>query len=380
MSAEIKKIDQPKRDRPALVVYHANCIDGAASAYLLAKSMKVLSPGMPRVLSKIYSLVAKAMKVSSPNPAEHLTFIPYEHANFVNDQQKIKEALKDNIDIYFLDVAPPAKFMNELIEISNNGDKKIRSISVFDHHNTTAKTLLPYKEVLAKMTSPKINLKIESTGLSAVKLVWNELTGNHNYPDYLKLVNKMDRSNLKTREEFAAAAYIDAHDISSPQQALKTLAKIAKISFNTMAERGRPIAAHQKILIDNLFNRVRLAEIEILPDMVVKAPIVNADVKNFGRQISGRLIELGEKHNSKVALAWYQQQNGAVTMSIRTTGEPDAGAIANHLRKTMKNVTGGGHKDSAAVHFASLCDFANQVDIKTEDPTTKKRPVIKPCV
>jgi len=359
MSAEVKKIDQPRRDRPALVVYHANCIDGAASAYILAKSM-----GM-----------------QNPLRSKYLKFLPYEHACFQRDQQAIIESIQDNMDIYFLDVAPTAGFTKELIDLSYSGQsKRIRSITIFDHHNTTSKTLVPHKDYLEKLESPKVSLNIEDTGLSAVKLVWNELTGNHNYPDYLKLVNKMDRSNLKTREEFAAAAYVDAHDISSPQQALKTLAKIAKISFNTMAERGRPIAAHQKILIDNLFNRVRLAEIEILPDMVVKAPIVNADVKNFGRQISGRLIELGEKHKSKVALAWYQQQNGAVTMSIRTTGEPDAGAIANHLRKTMKNVTGGGHKDSAAVHFASLCDFANQVDIKAEDPTTKKRPVIKPCV
>lgn len=343
MSAEVSKNNQPTQTKPVMVVYHADCIDGAASAYILAKSMGIQSPGR----------------------SKYMTFIPYEHSCFEKDQQTILNSLKDNMDIFFLDVAPRKDFLNELIALNETGYAKIKSITVFDHHNTTTRTLMPYKEYFENIPSLKIKLKIESNELSAAKIVWNEKMAGKQCPDYLKIVNLMDKSNLRTRDEFAAAAYIDTHKITTPRDALKTLSTIAKMTFNTMAERGRPVADHQKTLIDNLFTKTRLAEIEILPGQTIKVPIVNADVKNFGRQISNRLVELGRQYDAGVAFAWFEQKNGAVTLSIRTNGEPDAGQIANHMRKTM-DATGGGHKDLAAVHFSSLQEFVKHIDSKTE--------------
>src|SRR5690606_2001300 len=118
--------------------------------------------------------------------------------------------------------------------------------------------------------------------------------------------------------------------------------------------RGRHSSHDKDTKIEKLLEGVNIIPLQILPNTApVPVAVVNGDVKQYGRKISEKLVELGKKSGGNIAFAWYMQKNGTVSMSIRTDGEPDAAKVAEHLRKTM-GVTGGGHAGAGAVHFASL--------------------------
>ena len=199
--------------------------------------------------------------------------------------------------------------------------------------------------------------------MSAALMVWQKMMPNEPIPAVLGMIDKMDGDarGLLTPHDFAAAAIIDTRDISTPWKAFSALRGLASITFNDMAKRGRPMVRDQdrriKRVLENSYI-VPLPLVEGQPPQ--KVLMVNADVKQFGRHISARLIEAAKDQGADVSFAWFLQKNGTVTASIRTDGNPDASEIATYLRKTM-GVTGGGHDSAGAIHFPSLFDFARHI-------------------
>lgn len=60
------------------------------------------------------------------------------------------------------------------------------------------------------------------------------------------------------------------------------------------------------------------------------------------------------------------QGNGRITMSIRSNGELDASKVAELLCRTL-GIKGGGHETSAAVHFKSLKQFSESIELCSHD-------------
>lgn len=338
------------KGKPLVIVYHDDCVDGAACAWAVAKAHG-----------------------ADKGKHDNVTYIPYAHHDKGKAEDKIRAALQEDATLYFVDVAPTKEFLDEMMTPGKDGKAKVRQVNVMDHHESQTRALEGYAPPDVEGGQPALELLIDPNLHSAAKMVWQELLPDEPPPPVLDVINLMDgdAKGLKTPQDFAAAALIDTKDISTPERAFETLRGLAKETFNEMAMAGRPLVEDQQAKIDWLLKNAQTIEMQILPDQPpVKVAIVNADVKQFGRQISARLVEEGQKAGSGVAFAWHMQKNGAVTMSIRTDGEPDASKIADYLRDTM-GVTGGGHDGAGAVHFASLFHFAAEMPFRNAKPLHK---------
>jgi len=344
--------------KPLVVVYHADCIDGAACAWAVAKAWGQDDP--------------RARKNSN------ITYIPYAHHDVEQAEDTIRAALGKDAEIYFVDVAPTPAFLDELMTPDDNGAAKVQKIRVIDHHVSAGDMLAGYTPpaVPAGMDAPELNIRIDKTRRAAAALVWEELMPGTPAPDVLNVIDKMDgnAAGLTTPQDFFAAALVDTFDITTPEKSLHTLRNLARMTFNDMARRGRHISHDQDTKIEKLLETANIVHLQILPDAPpVPVPVVNGDVKQYGRKISEKLVELGKKTGSNIAFAWYMQKNGTVSMSIRTDGEPDAAKVAEHLRKTM-GVTGGGHACAGAVHFSSLFEFARHMPFAAATPPADAAP------
>jgi hypothetical protein len=200
-------------------------------------------------------------------------------------------------------------------------------------------------------------------------MVWEKMLPGERAPEVIEVINRMDGAagGLVTPRDFAAAALVDTSDIRTPQQGFRALRGLATMTFNQMARKGFTTLVDQDMRIEKALAGAATVKLEVLPGQEpVPVAVVNADIKQFGRRSWQRLQELGDAAGSGVAFAWHMQQNGTVSMSIRTGGQPSAAAIAAHLRETM-GTTGGGHDTAAAVHFPSLFAFARSMPLSSAD-------------
>lgn len=331
-----------KEGKPLIIVYHADCVDGCACAWGVAKAHGV---------------------DLEPEKQKNVTYIPYGHHNQEAAEEQIRAALQGDATLYFVDVAPKKPFLDELMTPDKEGRAKVNLIRIIDHHESEIKDLLGYKPPEVDGPQPGLIIHLDPHARSAAKIVWEDLNGGEPMPAVLEVIDRMDgaATGLKTPSDFAAAAHVDAQDIKTPSSAFRTLRGLALSTFNQIAAAGRNTLEDQALKIDKAMENLSIIHLQVLPGQPeVPVAIVNADVKQLGRAISQRLTEEGKKAGSGVAMSWYMQKNGAVTMSIRTDGHPDASKIAAHLRTTM-GVTGGGHEGAGAVHFKSLFEFARHM-------------------
>lgn len=346
----------PPEHKSLIVVYHGNCLDGAASAWVVARACGV---------------------EQGSTDSTSVTYVPYDHYDHAKAKKAIRRALTQESTLYFVDCAPEKSFLDELMTPAKSDNGKVKSIHVLDHHKTAYTTLQGY---LAPASSTvQLTIDIDPKRLSAAKMIWEKLLPQEISPAILDLIDMMDGAaeGLKTPESFAAAALVDAQDISSIKRAFASLQGLAKLAFNEIVLRGKYIAADQDTRISELLESTMVATVKVLPNTdPIEVPIVNGAVQYFGRQVSFRLIELAKEHGAGVAFAWYMQKTGAVTMGIRTNGNPDASVIAAHLCKTM-GVTGGGHPTAAAVHFPSLLKFSQHIVLKDKSAEPHRKPIDK---
>lgn len=338
---------QARKDgKPLVIAYHADCIDGAACAWS----------------------VAKAWGVADEKPdaqKSNITYVPYAHHDVEAAEQEIRKALTPDAELYFVDVAPTAAFLDSLMTPDENGHAKVEKIHVLDHHVSAADMLANYKAPAAPAgsTVPALEMKIDKTRTAAATMVWEHMFPDKPIPDVFHMIDKMDgnAAGLTTPQDFFAAALVDTFDITTVEKSFHTLRTLARMTFNDMARRGRHVAHDQDTKIQKMLETANILSIQILPGTApVSVPVVNGDVKQYGRSISEKMVALGQETGSNIAFAWYMQKNGTVSMSIRTNGDPDCAKVAEHLRKTM-GVTGGGHAGAGAVHFSSLFEFARQM-------------------
>jgi len=326
-----------------VVVYH-NDADGAASAYI----------------------VGEALNISNSN---NVKFVPYDHAKRKCVEAEIIGSLQENTKLFFVDVSPKKDFLDELMSPDQHGQNKLKSVSIIDHHASAAKDLADY---LYKAPSanddniaPKLDIEIDPDCSSATKMVWNRFKTSEDaaMPDWVKIIDMLDRNNLSLQKEFAAAAYVDTKRVDgSPEEAMKSIKSLTKLSFDFMARSGYPIIRAQKETIKQLIRCAHVVDIEVLPNKTMQVPMVTADVRNYGRQIDKYLNLLGKIKGQGLSFAWYQKSTGEVNVSIRSNGTPDAGEVAKHICDTVKGSEGGGHNNSAAVTMPSLSSFNRFVE------------------
>ncbi len=325
-----------------IIVYHAHCIDGAASAWTVAKA---------------FNIEDNTAKVS---------YIPYEHFNKADSEQRIREALIENADLYFVDCCPEKIFLDELLSPNQNSLPRVKALHILDHHLTADDVLQSYLLEQHNTESPPLDVYIDPRQQSAAEMIWHHLIPSEPPPALIGLINQMDGSGkgLKTEDDFSAAAYIDSKKTTNAPNSFDTLRGLATLSFNEMAQRGKPITAEITQQIDCLIKNTFIIALQLLPDTPpVDVPLINGNIANYGRLVSQKLTEHGTQYNSGVAFVWYLQKNGSVSVSMRSNGTPDLAKVTEYLRKTT-GATGGGHSDAAAIHFPSILEFIKHMPMK----------------
>lgn len=342
-----------------IIVYHENCVDGVASAWVLQKKW-------------------------AEEEGVTISYVPYAHNDAEQSDKNILALMQPHSEVYFADVAPTKEFLDDLLLPNDQGQAKAAAIHVLDHHKTAATTLANYKPpVTPGFTPPPTKIEVDQNAPSACTMIWKKVFPNQPLPDFLSVIDKMDRGDgLVKTEDFSAAALVDSKDISSIKEAFNSCSVLSRLSYNEMAAEGSSILADQLVRIGRLDESLMHASLQIAPGTPpVSVPIINADIREFGRSIKDYLDDLAKKSEAKIVLIWYVAKNGSVTMSIRSNGTPDSSLVAEHFCETM-DIVGGGHKNSAAVHFESLEDFCKHVKLQPADTTPapqKITPVTPPA-
>ncbi|MEZ0262327.1 MAG: hypothetical protein ACAH80_15080 [Alphaproteobacteria bacterium] len=337
-----------------VVVYHEACIDGLASAWAFDQRF-------------------------SGHENVHLSYIPLGHHDIPAAEEKIRREIDAGAEIYFVDVAPSKKLLDEIMAPLSSGLPPAKEVTVIDHHKSAADILAGYKPP-ADAQAPKLSLKLDPDHPSAAIMVWDALLGGRDKPEFLKLIAKMDiAKDIKDDRDLAAAAMIDSKPIKNIADAFYSFYELSSLSLHEMVVGGQGILSDQANRIQKLTDNIMYTRLVIEGGHITWVPVINADVQNFGRHISDYLREQGDRTGMGMAFAWYVQGNGSVTMSIRSDGDPDASKIAEFLCANT-GVKGGGHKTSAAVHFTSLSQFTDVIPLYTQDQMTqlkKKQAAIK---
>jgi nanoRNase/pAp phosphatase (c-di-AMP/oligoRNAs hydrolase) len=332
-----------------VVIYHEGCIDGLASAWAFDQRFT----GHENV---------------------HLSYIPLGHHDIPAAEEKIRREIEAGAEVYFVDVAPSKKLLDEIMAPLSSGLPPAKSVTVIDHHKSAADILAGYRPP-EDTQAPRLLLLLDPEHPSAAHMVWDKLLPQRDKPDFLKLIAKMDiAKDIKEDRDLAAAAMIDSKPIKNIADAFYSFYELSILSMHEMIVGGQSILSDQanriQKLTDNImYTRLVLQEAPRAHE-VIWVPVINADVQNFGRHISDYLREQGDRTGMGMAFAWYVQGNGSVTMSIRSDGDPDASKIAELLCANT-GVKGGGHKTSAAVHFTSLSQFTDLIPLYTLDQMTQ---------
>lgn len=325
--------------RHLIVVYHASCIDGLASAWAFDQKW-------------------------GPDHGVHISYIPLGHHDTPEAEAMIRKELTKNAELFFVDVAPSRLLLDELM-----GGDLLKAVTIIDHHKSAAEALDNY-QAPKNGSAPALQFHFDSHAPAASVMVWDKLMDGAKKPVFLKMIEKMDLArDITAEEDLAAAALIDSKGLRSVGDAFQAFSELDKLELDDMVRAGKSILADQHNRIAKLNDNVMYTRI-VIPDAddgeaTIWIPAINADVQNFGRHISDYLREQGDRTGMGMAFAWYVQGNGTVTMSIRSDGDPDAAQIAEILCLNP-GVKGGGHKTSAAVHFASLKQFTELMPLYTE--------------
>lgn len=335
----------PTTKRTITVFYHHPCLDGSAAAWVFHRKW-------------------------GEDKNVNLRFVPLTHGDPQAQAKKISDNADAGAEMFFLDMSPGESVLNHLLAPDENGKTRVKSVSLIDHHASNATDLKNYKAPASEgFKPPPLKIIMDASAPSASLMVWKELFGPEQPPEFLRWVSKMDSpSDLRDNDEHAVAAFIDSKDIGTPQQAFESFNVMEKMAAEEMMNYGRPIYADQLNKIKKLLANTLFAELELMPGAgKMWLSVVNADIQGFGRSISAALVAEASKGTSVgVAGAWFVKGDGTVTMSIRTSGIPDAGQVAKHLGATI-GVSGGGHTTDAAVHFRDTDQFFSSVRFCTRD-------------
>jgi hypothetical protein len=331
-----------------VVFYDSPCIDGAGAAWCFVEKYR-------------------------SDPDAHLELVPLSHGDPETRKSRILQNIISDAEVYFVDTAPKDEeltaLMSPLISENGNENNRIKSVTIWDHHATEAERIRNFKPPeIEGFTPPKLVKEIDLSMPSAAIMVWKKLF-KEPPPEFFEWIGKMEPPiTLRNHTEYAVSAFLDSKDISSPGRLISTFNELAKINTKHMVAEGNAILADQLNNTSKLLENVMYAHLELLPGCgKMWIPLFNANVQNFGRGINTTLIEVANKGTTPgVAGTWFQQGDGSIRLSLRTSGHPDAGKIAKHLGKAI-GVDGGGHRTDAVVQFKDLRQFVENVPLYTKE-------------
>ncbi len=299
-----------------LVLYHANCTDGAGSMWAAWKYF-----------------------------ADDASYIAVGHQS--KKQDNILKRCRNADRIFMCDM------MLDIVDIKNILDNGTE-VNILDHHISNieqlhASTLVAdYPGLLKDFT----DLKRSGAGIT-----WDHFHGGSR-PAIINYVEDFDLWNWKLPDGSSIHTYLGQFNWNNKQFIIDRFNEFEKMTPGHLAAKGTPLLEFKNDLIDRNLKQVGRAKVKVvLPTefsrMVTtyNVPILNTN--HFISEIGNIMAE-----DESFAIIWQVMKNGTVRISLRSDdGGADVSYIAQHLGSG-----GGGHVRASGTHFDSVNDMLEAIE------------------
>lgn len=184
---------------------------------------------------------------------------------------------------------------------------------------------------------------------SGAGITWDFFHDDPRFPR-LPLINYIEDFDLwhwGLPEGPAIHAYLSQFNWNSNDAIIEVFEELHGLSPEQMAARGKPIVDYKNQLIERELTRVGRAKVKVSRSEAYDVPIINTAVC---------ISEIGSKMaiGEPFAVLWHLTQNGDVRVSLRSNeiGGEDVQKIAQQIGER-----GGGHKHAAGTRFRTLTAF-----------------------
>lgn len=286
-----------------IVLYHANCTDGAGAMW---SAWKFFKDGAE------YIAVGKISKKQS---------------NILNKCKKAKE-------VYMCDMLLD---MEDIEEIAKRGVK----VWLLDHHISNIDKLAAYPF----SDKAKENIKdFCDVTRSGAGITWDHFHAGSR-PVCIDYIEDFDLWNWKLPDGTSIHTFFSQFNWKTNDYIIEILNNIEQLSPDELAAKGTLLVKYRDQLIDRNMAQVGRAEI-----FGYNVPILNS---NHFISETGNIMAVGEPF----AAIWQQTKEGTIRMSLRSDENSlDVQELAGRLGEK-----GGGHYHAAGTAFLSYADMIKQV-------------------
>lgn len=299
-----------------LVLYHANCTDGAGAMWAAWKYF-----------------------------ADDASYIAVGHQS--KKQDNILRRCRNADRIFMCDM------MLEIEDIKNILDNKTE-VNILDHHISNieklhASTLLEdYPGMLKDFTD------LERSGAG---ITWDHFHGGSR-PAIIDYIEAFDLWHWALPDSASIHTYLGQFNWKNRQLIIDRFNAFEKMSPGHMAAKGAPLLEFKNHLISRNMKQIGRAKVSVaLPTEFSRTMTTyNVPILNANQFISetGNIMCEGESF----AIIWQVMKNGTVRISLRSDDDgTDVSLIAQHL-----GYGGGGHVRSSGTRFGSVNDMLEVIE------------------
>lgn len=299
-----------------LVLYHANCTDGAGAMWAAWKHF-----------------------------ADDASYIAI--GNQSKRQDNILKRCRNADRIFMCDM------MLEIIDIKMILDAGTE-VNILDHHITNidqlhASTLLAdYPGLLKDFTD------LERSGAG---ITWDHFHGGAR-PAIIDYIEAFDLWRWQLPDSTSIHTYLGQFNWKNQQMIIDRFNEFEKMSPDHMAAKGAPLLEFKYHLIGRSRKQVGRAKVKVVFPTEFSRIVTtyNVPILNANQFISetGNLMAEGESFS----ILWRVMKNGTVRLSLRSDDDgADVSLIAQHL-----GIDGGGHIHSSGTGFDSINDMLEAIE------------------
>jgi len=281
----------------AIIIFHENCMDGLASAYIADKSIK--------------------------EKYDEVLHIPL---NYSDNSGKYMPYLNSDTDVYMVDFTLKKPAMETVC-------KNARKVVVIDHHKTAEKELVGLNK---KFPNTTLIFDMEESGTT---LTYKYFNSNKEIPYLYQYIKDRDLWRWELPYSKEVSAYLWAY---TTPNSLESFDEMVKIDIKSIQEKGEAILKHQKLQVENTAKNARIIMINDINFVVINSTENISEVGSY----------LVTKHKKPALI--YRIVEDVVLCSLRSSDELiDVSMIA-------KLFGGGGHRNASGFQ-CSLTDFLKMI-------------------
>jgi len=280
-----------------LVIYHANCQDGWASAWTAWRKLK-------------------------------------DNADFVSAHYGDKPPDCTGREVYMLDFSCKRPVLLEMAKQAN-------FIVVLDHHVSAQEDLVgdtnavPVDLTLAAHGAPNVRIKFDINE-SGATLSWNHFFPGDNQPWPVRYAKDRDLWLWKLPHSKEINAYLASEEKSFAKWNELALLGSSDKAWRDMIGKGEAILRYQQQLIDSIVANARETEIDGHKVLIANTPVLQSEVAN----------KLAERR--PFGVTYFENKAGEIVVSLRST------EYAENVASLARKFGGGGHTHASAFKITDV--------------------------